>query len=425
MPMIKDSAPPLPQDRIRELRSSLPADYGHTLVASEGRAVLVIRVPSPAPDFLADIDRAAEVVSEEEVRAARDVLLIGDERLVRVDPIPLRDRVRERTREELPLVGALRATLQRAYGKEILRPRGTRGPAILALRIPRGAVAEITLEDGAALLPALDEAVKTARDIARVWIVAENDHRSTGTADARKLLSGETPPPVPRRTDTIVAGDRPQSKTGGFSGTPFAGLIGQAMETDQVLKAQKLARAGGPVQAAAAAPTPPPAVPAPPPAPRPATPSPVAGGPFGGLISDAVAIARSRNPVPPVAADPAPRPEPVPEARTPQERGPAVPADPLLAIQKRLAETGYEFAPVAAETGFDLAAHKEGGKKLLVKKVPTLDLLAGEELIRRAEGLEADAVVVVTDTPTPGTRAFALGTRLEIVRASDVDGLEL
>ncbi|HVL87204.1 MAG TPA: hypothetical protein VM681_04230 [Candidatus Thermoplasmatota archaeon] len=422
MPMIKDAAPPLSSGKIRELRASLAPEYGHTLVTDEGPPVLVVRVPGARPDFLTDVERAGEAVSEELVRAAKDVLLLGSEKLVRVDPIPLRDRIRERAREEAPYAAEMRSQLNRSYGLDILRPGGARGPAILGARIPRARVAELSSEDRQSLAAPVKDTLNQAKDVAKVFLIADEDFRRFSPADFERMLAGQAPvtPKVPT-TPTIVAdgpgASRPRAGASSGGSSPFGGLISQAMQTDEMLKAKKAAKEGRSA--------PPPAVPAPAPAPA-AAPSPrattprraVPDGPFGGLLAAAASPpAKEEAPTP---APPAPAAPPAPVET------PSVPAgDPIAVLSDRFREAGYELAPAADASGFDLAAHKDGGKRLLVKKVPTLDLLLGKQLDARAAALGADAVVVIADRTEPGTQAYALGTRLEIVRAGDVRGLEL
>jgi len=426
MPMIKDAAPPVSSEKLRALREVLSPDYGHQLVTDGGLPVLVVRVPSAKPDFLTDVDRAAEVITEEEVRACKDVLLLGTEKMVRVDPIPLRDKIRERAREEAPTAAEMRNQLSRQYGVDILRPQGVRGPAVVGVRVPRAKASEMTTEDRAALQPVVEDAVKQARDVTKVFVIADADFRTWSPTDFSRVLRGESIAPPPAAASTTIVAQNPGTSRGaaksggGFSGSPFGSLIGQAMETDQVLKAKKLAREGKTVPAdalATAAPSPTPMTAAPAPLP----PS-LSNSPFGGLLRAAIA--------PPAKAPSAVKAEPssaTPEPALAPASAPAPPSavDPLRAIAEKFAKAGYEFAPAATEVGFDLAAHKDGGKRLLVKKVATVDLILGKELAARADALGADAVVVIADDSTAETRAYALGTKLEIVSAKDVPGLDL
>lgn len=519
-PMIRDGKPPLPPSTITELKKTLPVDYGHRVVSSAGTRILAIRIPGARPDMFQDIPRAADFLGTDDTRELAHVLLIGEEKVLRVDPIPLRDEVRERTREDQQSVLALKKRLGRNYEYSIFKPVTGKGSPRLVIRIPKFKAGEVDDGDRAQIKALMAKIVAdpTVRESRIFYIVTDDDYAKLGTEGFQALLEGRknealatmtiataAAPPVPPTPagQYFVAdekrGQQSRAAPGGLpldSNSPFGGLMGATMSANEKLDLHKQAiaekrvapvgemidaregagvarrttttstppaqRGGGEiidaesgmvvgkkkarpqfnsdgsvsyVDSAAAMPTGAgtidslisAAV-----SPH----KPTAPSPFPGHVEADIEILPGRNATP--APQPASAPEPPLEspgiivatpasASPPPPAAPAVdaPGDPVSAILTKLQGSGYELLDTASLLEVDAAAHKAAGKRILVKRMKSVDLETAQRLERLATDLRADACLVIAEEVAPGTRAWTMGTKVELLRPSDIGELEL
>lgn len=103
------------------------------------------------------------------------------------------------------------------------------------------------------------------------------------------------------------------------------------------------------------------------------------------------------------------------------------PSRPEGILALRLREAGYELVESIRAQGieFAFAAHREGGRRILVKRATTFGPDEAAVLAPLVVALGADVGLVVVDKPLPGVRLATWGTRLEILRAEDVETHEL
>lgn len=101
------------------------------------------------------------------------------------------------------------------------------------------------------------------------------------------------------------------------------------------------------------------------------------------------------------------------------------PAAPDLVLAARFRENGYEVVEGlrAQGTVFAFAAHKPGGRRVLVKRANDFGPEDAATLSQLVTALGADVGLVVADRVLPGTRLATWGTRIEVVASTDAPGL--
>lgn len=181
MPFLVDGGPPVSPTTLQAARNELPREYGVRVVNEMGRKSVLVRVPRPKPDYNYELAMCAFYASLEDVKDAKDVLLIGDEKTVRMEPLRLRDHIREQTREDKDAATQLRAKLPREHGWTIHTSPNNNHHKALALRLPAasvGAVDEATLLRARAAVGS--QLVEVLRDVQFVYLVADNDYARIG-----------------------------------------------------------------------------------------------------------------------------------------------------------------------------------------------------------------------------------------------------
>lgn len=162
-------------------RNELPREYGLRVVEERGRRSILVRVPRAKPDYNYELAMVAFYATLDDVKDANDVLLVGDEKTVRMEPLRLRDHIREQNREDKDAAPALRSRLNREYGwSTYVSPTNAHHKA-LVLRLPVSSVAQA---DEAILLRGRasvgSEIVAILRDVQYVYLVADNDYGRVG-----------------------------------------------------------------------------------------------------------------------------------------------------------------------------------------------------------------------------------------------------
>ena len=101
------------------------------------------------------------------------------------------------------------------------------------------------------------------------------------------------------------------------------------------------------------------------------------------------------------------------------------PANPELILAARFKESGYEVVEGlrAQGTVFAFAAHKAGGRRVLVKRADAFGPEDAATLSQLVTALGADVGLVVADRVLPGTRLATWGTRIEVVASADAPSL--
>lgn len=407
MPMMRDTPPPLPADVVRELRSTLASTYGHKLVNHEGKMVLAVRVPAAVPDRERDVLHAADAVPEDDISQARDVLFIGEEKLIRLDPIPLRDAIREKIRDEVPISKEVRRGLAREYGASLFNPASRRDWCI-AVRLPRASYRDCTTDDVTAIQKALEPvlAQPKASQAGMCYLVADNDYRRCTPDEFARMLRGEVTLRAPKMNNYAIAGDTKSSKAraaaGSFSGSPFGLLVSSTIDMDAKMEKNKQAKAA-PATQASTAPPPPPAPPQP-------------------LAPQATSLMQLAS-LPPTLT---PMSTPTPAAPSaPIATETASIADPITALGAKFTQAGFEVLTEVADLGIHLAAHKADGKRIIVLRTGTATPEAVQALAGKCKELEADAGVLVADAFGPGTWLQAAGTPVTLLPSSQADAWAL
>ncbi|HEX2021901.1 MAG TPA: hypothetical protein VHH36_04265 [Candidatus Thermoplasmatota archaeon] len=181
MPFLVDKGPPVDAATLTAARNELPREYGVKVVDSKGTRSLLARVPRAKPDYNYELAMVAFYVSPDDLKDVKDVLLIGDEKTVRMEPLRLRDHVREQIREDKEHAPALRARLAREYGWTTFQSPGNQNHKALVLRVPVASMAEA---DQAVLLRARaalgNELVPTLQAVHYVYVLADNDFARVG-----------------------------------------------------------------------------------------------------------------------------------------------------------------------------------------------------------------------------------------------------
>lgn len=396
MVIMRDTPPPLPGDMVRDLRSTLAGSYGHRLLNHEGNLVLAVRVPHDVPDRTRDLPLAADTVPEDEAALARDILLIGAEKVIRIEPIPLRDLVREKLRDDAPVSKEVRRGLAREYGAALFNP-ATRRDWAIAVRLPRASYREATPEDLTALQKAVEAvfAQPKAAAASMCYIVADNDYRRAPLEEFVRTLRGEVPLKPMKVNNYAVAGDsRSVVKTANaanYSSSPFGMLMTASAKTDAKMEANKQRKAA-------------PSAPTPPAAPEP------------------LQVQVNMPTAPPFAAptslilEAREAPAPAPSARLAP-----MAADPVMSLATQFQARGFEVLTDVADLGLALAAHQADGKRILVQRATEATPQGVQGLAAKCAELDAHAGVLLADAMAPGAWLAAAGTSVTIIPAAHAD----
>lgn len=208
MPFLVDNAPPVDAATLTAARNDLPREYGVRVVTQLGRKSVIARVPRAKPDYNYELAVVAFYASLEDVKDAKDVLLIGDEKTVRMEPLRLRDHIREQMREDKEAAPALRSRLAREYGWTVCTSAVNQHHKALALRLPVGGMAEATeaillrarAAVGAEIVSALNQChfvyFITDTDYSRVGRRVFVEHVASDLAEAVALRDSKTANPL-------------------------------------------------------------------------------------------------------------------------------------------------------------------------------------------------------------------------------------
>lgn len=208
MPFLVDNAPPVDAATLAAARNELPREYGVRVVTQLGRKSVLARVPRAKPDYNYELAMVAFYATLDDIKDAKDVLLIGDEKTVRMEPLRLRDHIREQLREDKEAAPALRAKLAREYGWSLQTSPNNQNHKALALRLPVASMAEaseaILLRAragvGGELVAALTQAqfvyFITDTDYARVGRRVFIEHVASDLADQVALKETKTANPL-------------------------------------------------------------------------------------------------------------------------------------------------------------------------------------------------------------------------------------
>lgn len=143
MPFLVDNSMPVDAATLAAARTELPREYGVRVVSAiGGHKTVLCRVPRAKPDYNYELAMVAFYATLDDVKDAKDVLLIGDEQTVRMAPIRLRDNVREQLREDKEAAPQLRSRLAREYGWTTWQSPINNHHRALAFRLPAGSMAE-------------------------------------------------------------------------------------------------------------------------------------------------------------------------------------------------------------------------------------------------------------------------------------------
>lgn len=146
MPFLVDNGPSVDQATLSAARAQLPREYGVSVVTQRGVKTVLARVPRAKPDYNYELAMVAFYAGLEDVKDAKDVLLIGDEKTVRMEPLRLRDHIREQNREDKDATPALRVRLARDFGWTTYTSPGNNHHKALVFRLPIASMAEASEE---------------------------------------------------------------------------------------------------------------------------------------------------------------------------------------------------------------------------------------------------------------------------------------
>lgn len=182
MPFLTDNGPPVAQATIDQARAELPREYGVRTVTERGRKVVLIRVPREKPDYNYELADCALYATLADVKDAKDVIMIGDDKAVRMDPVRLRDHIREQAREDADVADRARQTMPRSPDAwSVVTSRGNYHHKGLLVRMTVANLAAATPEDfqraRAGLGPRI---VETLREVQYVYFVTDSDFGRVG-----------------------------------------------------------------------------------------------------------------------------------------------------------------------------------------------------------------------------------------------------
>lgn len=182
MPFLTDNGPPVAQATIDQARGELPREYGVKTVTERGRKVVLIRVPREKPDYNYELADCALYATIADVKDAKDVIMIGDKQAVRMDPVRLRDHIREQSREDVEVADRARQTMPRSPDawNVITSPHNFHHRA-LVVRLPVASLASATSDDfGRARQGLGPRIVDTLREVQYVYFVTDSDFGRVG-----------------------------------------------------------------------------------------------------------------------------------------------------------------------------------------------------------------------------------------------------
>lgn len=181
MPFLVDSGLPVTPETLAGAKRDLPREYGLRVVAEKGRKTILARVPRAKPDYNYELAMVAFYATLDDIKDAKDVLLVGDEKTVRMEPLRLRDHIREQTREDQAAAPTLRAKLARDHGWTMFVSPQNNHHKALAFRLPVPTVGDA---DAATFLKARaavgSEIVSLLLDCQYVYLIADNDFARVG-----------------------------------------------------------------------------------------------------------------------------------------------------------------------------------------------------------------------------------------------------
>lgn len=339
MPILRDDGPPVSNEAINEARSTLPSEYGYKIVGQGRSKVLLVRVPRAKPDYNYELADVALYVTVDELKDVKHVILVGDEKAVRMDPIRLRDHIREQVAEDGATHTELVRRLARDFGSTVVVSASNMNHKALAIRVPARSVNEITEDQLKKLKETLaPQLASRMRDCQYAYLVADVDFDRLGRRVfvemvapemANDILSPRSGAANPLHLAHAVSGGTtagaappdPGRGTPTTTYTPPAPSMPQVMGTGQGSRTPTMIAPSGPSAYMAARQTAvapnykaapvvaPPAVAAPPPLPAPIVEAPVASRAYE-TTSDtdeyAVIVSKPKSAAPasPVAAAP-------------------------------------------------------------------------------------------------------------------------
>lgn len=181
MPFLVDSGLPVSPATLAAAKNELPREYGVQVANEKGRKSVLVRVPRAKPDYNYELALVAFYASLDDVKDAKDVLLIGDEKTVRMEPLRLRDHIREQMREDQDAAPSLRAKLPRECGWTTFTSPSNNHHKALALRLP---VAAVSQADEATLMKMRaavgTEIVNVLSQCQYVYLIADSDFARIG-----------------------------------------------------------------------------------------------------------------------------------------------------------------------------------------------------------------------------------------------------
>lgn len=182
MPIMQDDGCPVSPDTLASARSDLPREYGLRVVTERGRRVLVARVPRAKPDYNYELQHVSLYATLADLKDTRDVLLVGDEKVVRMDPVRLRDHVREQMREDQEVVQRLRTQLPRAdEAWTVFQSPMNHAHWALACRLAVPRLEDATESNFARAKAAVgSQLVEVLRQVQYVYFVTDTDHGRVG-----------------------------------------------------------------------------------------------------------------------------------------------------------------------------------------------------------------------------------------------------
>lgn len=214
-PMIKEGDPPISTDLLEEARRNLSREYGFALGEEDGRTVLFVRAPEPKPDPFHTLEVVSFSVAEGDLVGVEDVFLLGDERVVRVEPGTLRDLVEERREEDPEVAKHLRNRLDRDHDYTVFRHKGARDHLRLGVRVPRERVDDVTDEDRQVLADNLAPILGSAkgREIRAFYLIGDEHARRLAEGELVDIVGPALREAVEGREDPEGPEDEPEIET--------------------------------------------------------------------------------------------------------------------------------------------------------------------------------------------------------------------
>ncbi len=392
---------PLPTSELDRLKGYLAPHYGAQVWEGSGARILVVRVPTPEPDVVNDIEAAVEHLLPGDVQDLTAALLVGSERTHAVSVTPFQDLMARRVQFDHGQAKELRRLITSDTGHRLYRHASDPRKVLrLGIRVPHASVKELDDEDlgrlAAELGPVWDGQCKGVRAV--YLVAASDDVRIDGDLFAQDLKAR-----FHEEADRRLMAAQIASRQGAAGSLP----------APQLHESTPFAKPGpkSSVQSTGLND----------PAPRVAF-APIKRHETGAVWEGAV------------VAEPATHTAPTAPADATLAQGSATSAPPLdphlatlTAVNAKLSAAGFDVLqrPPVHGHKIDLAAERQDGdvQRVIVQARDIFTAEAAREALDTARTLSVDLLLVVAETAEPEAKKRIIATKVRYLRPDEIGSL--